>query len=83
MLVAVLPLALFLHLLVKLPPFVDQATFAMGVVAFAVGAFLLLPWEDGHDEREEAAREPGPGPWWPEFERKFRAYAARSTEVRA
>ena len=76
MLVAVLPLALVLHLLAQLPAVVDQAAFALGVAAFGVGAFLILPW-DGYDEGKDQAREPDPAPWWPEFEREFRAYSDR------
>lgn len=80
MLVAVLPLALVLHLLVQLPVVFDQAAFVLGVVAFGAGAFLLLPW-DGEDERGKAARDPDPAPWWPEFEREFRAYSDRRVRV--
>lgn len=50
------------------------------MVAFGVGAFLILPW-DGEDERGEAARDPDPAPWWPEFEREFRAYSDRRVRV--
>ena len=80
MLVAVLPLALVLHLLVQLPAVVDQAAFVFGVAAFGVGAFLILPW-DGDDERGDQAREPDPAPWWPEFEHEFRAYSDRRVRV--
>ena len=81
MLVAVpLPLALAVHLLVR--PAVDQAALVLGVVAFGTGAFLLLPWDD-EDERLDATRAPGPAPWWPAFEREFRAYARGSRRVRA
>jgi hypothetical protein len=80
MLVTVLPLALVLHLLVWLPAAVDQTAFVLGVLAFGVGAFLLLPW-DGEDESEVAARDPEPAPWWPEFEREFRAYSDRRVRV--
>jgi hypothetical protein len=75
-----LPLALVLHLLVELPAIVDQAAFVLGVAAFGAGAFLILPW-DGGDERGEAARDPDPSPWWPDFERKFRAYSDRRVRV--
>jgi hypothetical protein len=80
MFVAVLPLALLLHLLVQLPAVVDQSAFVLGVVAFGAGAFLILPW-DGEDERGERPRDPDPAPWWPEFERDFRAYSARRVRV--
>jgi hypothetical protein len=75
-----LPLALVLHLLVQLPALIDQAAFVLGVAAFGVGAFLILP-SDGEDERGLTAREPDPAPWWPEFEREFRAYSDRQVRV--
>ena len=81
MLVAVpLPLALVLHLLVELPATIDQAAFVLGVAAFGVGAFLILPW-DGEGERGVPASDPDPAPWWPEFEREFRAYSDRRVRV--
>ena len=83
LLVAVpLPLALMFHLFVGLRASVDQAAFVLGVAAFGAGAFLLLAGDAEDDEREQG-HDPGPAPWWPEFEREFRAYAARSTKVRA
>ena len=80
MLVAMLPLALVLHLFLELPALVDQAAFVLGVVAFGAGAFLILPW-DGEDERGEHPRDPDPAPWWPAFERDFRAYSDRRVRV--
>jgi hypothetical protein len=80
MLVGVLPLALVLHLLVQLPAIVDQAAFVLGVLAFAAGAFLILPW-DGEDDRRVEPRDPDPAPWWPAFERDFRAYSDRRVSV--
>jgi hypothetical protein len=77
-----LPLALVLHLLSALRASVDHTAFVLGVVAFGVGSFLVLA-RDGEDEGGDHKREPGPAPWWPEFEREFRAYAARSTTVRS
>lgn len=77
-----LPLALMLHLLVALPASVDQTAFVLGVAAFGAGAFLLLA-RTGEDEGESHRRAQGPAPWWPEFEREFRDYAARSTRVQA
>ena len=77
-----LPLALMLHLFVGLRPSLDLTAFVLGVAAFGVGAFLLLARE-GNDEEEDHTRELGPAPWWPEFEREFRGYAARATSVRA
>ena len=83
MLVAVpLPLALAVHLLVRPAAAVDQAALAMGVVAFGTGAVLLLASEGG-EEPPDATRDPGPAPWWPAFEREFRAYARGSRRVRA
>jgi hypothetical protein len=75
-----LPLALVLHLLVELPAHIDQAAFVLGVAAFGVGAFIILP-SDGEDERGLTARDPDPAPWWPEFEREFRAYSDRRVRV--
>ncbi len=80
MLVAVpLPLALVLHLFLELPALVDQAALVLGVVAFGAGAFLILPWDD--EERWEHPRDPDPAPWWPAFERDFRAYSDRRVRV--
>ena len=75
-----LPLALVLHLFVGLPAIVDQVAFVLGVAAFGAGAFLILPLE-GEDDGELDARGPDPAPWWPEFEREFRAYADRRVRV--
>ena len=81
MLVAVpLPLALVLHLFVELTATVDQVAFVLGVAAFGVGAFLILPLE-GEDDRGGAPHGPDPAPWWPEFEREFRAYSDRRVRV--
>ena len=80
MLVGMLPLALVLHLLIELPALVDQAAFVLGVLAFGVGAFLILPW-DGEDDRSEEPPDPDPAPWWPAFERDFRAYSDRRVRV--
>jgi hypothetical protein len=75
-----LPLALALHLLVELPANLDRAAFVLGVAAFAVGAYFILPW-DGEGERGVASDDPDPAPWWPEFEREFRAYSDRPVRV--
>jgi hypothetical protein len=66
-----LPVAVMLHLLLPLPPSVDQAAFLAGVAAFAVGAALILG--RGEDDWSEPAEEPSP-PWWPAFERDLRDY---------
>jgi hypothetical protein len=71
-----LPLALMLHLLVRLPAAVDQIAFVLGVAALGAGAFLLLPC-DGEEDVEDPGHEPDPAPWWPEFERDFREYTSR------
>lgn len=70
-----LPLAVALHLTLRLPGAVDQAAFLAGVAAFAVGAVLVLR-ADGDDWSEEG--EDDSPPWWPAFEREFRIYARTS-----
>lgn len=80
MLVGVLPLALVLHLLIELPAIVDQGAFVLGVLAFGAGAFLILPW-DGEEDGSGEPRDPDPAPWWPAFERDFRAYSDRGVRV--
>jgi hypothetical protein len=69
-----LPAAVCLHLAGVLAYNVDQVIFLGSVVAFAIGAALLLG-DDTDDWREPS--DDGP-PWWPEFEREFRRYARRS-----
>jgi hypothetical protein len=50
-----------------------EVAFLCGVVAFAVGAALVL---SGRDERDHGSGPHlDPEPWWPDFEREFRAYA--------
>jgi len=66
-----LPVAVMLHLLLPLPPSVDQAAFLAGVAAFAVGAALVLGREE--DNWSESEEEPSP-PWWPAFERDLHDY---------
>lgn len=67
-----LPAAVCLHLAGILSPNVDQIAFLASVVAFAVGAALLLgAAEDEEDWREGSDDSP---PWWPEFERELRDY---------
>ena len=75
-----LPLALMLHLLGELRASADETAFVLGVAAFGAGAFLLLTRED-EEEGTDPRREPAP--WWPGFEREFRAYVDRSRRVRA
>jgi hypothetical protein len=69
-----LPLAVALHLFVWPGSALDRITFVLGVVAFGAGALLALPGDDG-DEQPELPDDPDPEPWWPDFERDFRAYA--------
>jgi predicted membrane channel-forming protein YqfA (hemolysin III family) len=74
-----LPLAVALHLFVWPASALDGIAFVVGVVAFGVGALLVLPGGD-EDDRPELPDEPDPAPWWPDFEREFREYA-RATRV--
>jgi hypothetical protein len=70
-----LPLAVALHAVGGLPPTADQVTFLSAVAAFAIGAALVLSIDDEQDQRGDA--DDDSPPWWPEFEREFRAYARR------
>ena len=70
-----LPLAVALHAAGRLPPTADQVAFLSAVAAFAIGAALVLSADDEEDQRGDA-NDDSP-PWWPEFEREFRAYARR------
>ncbi len=72
-----LPLAVALHLFVWPASAFDHLAFVAGVVAFAAGAFLVLPSDDRDDRREESDDQ-DPPPWWPDFDRDFRAYARTS-----
>ena len=83
MLVAVpLPFALASHLLARPATPLDQAAFVVGVIAFGVGVFLVLPWS-AEDERLDPEDDPDPAPWWPAFEREFHAYSHSSKGLRA
>jgi hypothetical protein len=70
-----LPLAVALHAAGRLPPTADQVVFLSAVAAFAIGAALVLSADDEGDMRGDA--DDDSPPWWPEFEREFRAYARR------
>jgi hypothetical protein len=63
-----------------LPSPFAEATFFAGVAAFAAGALLVLSGDDRDDRRGDA--DPDGPPWWPDFEREFRAYARRSSRPR-
>jgi hypothetical protein len=82
LLVAVpLPLVVAVRLSQPTSPFGSQNAFVTGVVAFAVGTLLVLSSRDDTDERRGGA-DPDPAPWWPEFERDFRAYARQESRRR-
>lgn len=82
LLVAVpLPAAVALHLARIFPTTTDQFMFLAGVMAFAVGAALLLgSGDDEEDWRRDGDDSP---PWWPDFEREFRDYERRNRLIRA
>ncbi len=68
-----LPLAVTLHLLLRLPLMVDEAMFVTGALAFAAGAFLVLGRDDEDwNRRRGDDSEP---PWWPDFERRLQMYS--------
>ncbi len=77
MLVAIpLPLAVGLHMKGELSQVADQSIFLLGVIAFAVGAALILT-ADGDDDFRRESSDDSP-PWWPDFEREFQEYALKS-----
>jgi hypothetical protein len=82
LLVAVpLPFVVALRVAMPSSPFGAQGAFACGVVAFAVGAVLVLSGRgDDHDPGMEL--EPDPAPWWPDFEQEFRAYEREQSRRR-
>jgi len=67
-----LPAAVCLHLGGVLSPNTDQIVFLASVLAFAVGAALLLGAADDEEDWREGGDESPP--WWPEFERELRDY---------
>ena len=75
-----LPLAVAIEAFASPPRVLADAAFVAGLAAFAVGAFLVLSREDEDDLRGDP--DPDSPPWWPAFERDFRAYARRSTRPR-
>jgi hypothetical protein len=77
-----LPLVVASRLALPSSPLGGQNAFVCGVLAFAAGTLLVLssrsdPDEGGRDEPDLA-----PGPWWPDFEREFRAYVRRQSRSR-
>ena len=82
LLVAV-PLPFVVAFRVALPSssFGAQGAFACGVLAFAVGAVLVLSGR-GDDQDPGSESIPDPTPWWPDFEREFRAYVREQSRRR-
>jgi hypothetical protein len=70
-----LPLAVTLHLLLRLPVAVDEAAFATGALAFAAGAFLVLGRDDADSDGPQ--KDDVDPPWWPDFEQGFRRYSTQ------
>jgi hypothetical protein len=58
-----------------------EAAFVLAIVAFAVGAVVILARDDEDDHYGEM--DSSPAPWWPEFERQFRTYEKRQSRPRA
>jgi hypothetical protein len=75
-----LPLAVGIEVFAAPPPLFGETAFVAGVAAFAAGALLVLSADDGDDQRGDP--DPDGPPWWPDFERAFRAYARRSSRPR-
>jgi hypothetical protein len=68
-----LPAALALHLSVLHSGRLDQALFVSALLAFALGAVLVL----ARERDDGGGREDGPGPhWWPAFEESFHEYVS-------
>jgi hypothetical protein len=66
-----LPLAVGLHVVFLHSGSADQALFLTALVAFGIGAVLVL----GGEEPDDGAARDDPGPeWWPDFERQFRTF---------
>jgi hypothetical protein len=69
-----LPAAVCLHLVGVLSPNTDQIVFLASVLAFAVGAALLLGTADDDEEEDWREGSDDSPPWWPDFERQLRDY---------
>jgi hypothetical protein len=76
-----LPLVVGIEAFASPPRVLADAAFVAGLTAFAVGALLVLSGDDEDDRRLDG--DPDSPPWWPDFERDFRAYASRSSRPRA
>jgi hypothetical protein len=76
-----LPLAVVVEAVAPPPPALAQITFVVAIVAFAVGSLLVVRHDGGDGLRD--GDQPETPPWWPDFEREFRAYARGSGRPRA
>lgn len=76
-----LPLAVVIEAFASPPRALADAAFVAGLTAFAIGALLVLSGDEEDDRRPDA--DPDSPPWWPDFEREFRAYARRNSRPRA
>jgi hypothetical protein len=75
-----LPAAAGLELFASPPRALADAAFVAGLSMFALGALLVL--RRAEDDGPGAGADPESPPWWPEFERQFRAYARRRPRQR-
>lgn len=75
-----LPVAVGLETFASPPRVLADAAFVAGLTAFAVGVLLVLTSDDGDGRQGDV--DPESPPWWPDFEREFRAYARRSSRPR-
>ena len=76
-----LPVVVAFRLLLPSSPFAGEGAFVCGVFAFALGALLVLSDRDDEEDNDGSV-DLGPPPWWPDFEREFRAYARRRSHPR-
>jgi hypothetical protein len=79
-LLAGLPIAVTLHLVSGWPELVDQSLLGGALLAFALGAVLVLNANDEPDDGRPG--DPDSPLWWPDFERDFRAYTRRQPRPR-
>jgi hypothetical protein len=74
-----LPAALALHLSLLHSGRLDQTLFISALLAFALGAVLVL----ARDRDDGGGREDDPEPhWWPAFERSFQDYVSAPRKER-